>query len=108
MKTANRRSKGHSKTAGWLLGNVPRAEIESCFYYEYARINGPITDCVVRWRKKIGKDLEGAKGASLKSNNGDPRGAAFRDALRELTPLVGRYFFVETAVFLLSRRCFPN
>jgi hypothetical protein len=96
------------KREEFFFGNVPSAKIESCFYYEYARINRSITDCVMRWRKKIGKDLEGAKTASLKSSARDTFGAAFRTALQELAPLVGRYYFVETAVFLLSRRCFPD
>jgi hypothetical protein len=118
MKTVIRHSKvprkiGRSslpalKCEDIIFKDVPPAEIESCFYYEYARINGPITECVMRWRKKIETGLGRAKKAALNSFNVDPRGKAFNDALRELAPLVGKFYFVETAVFLLSRRCFPN
>jgi hypothetical protein len=91
----------------WFLGEVREDEVVTCFYYEYARVKGPITECVVRWRKKIGNDLEGAKTGALKSYNRDPLGTAFNDALQELVPLIGRYF-AETAVFLLSRPCLPD
>jgi hypothetical protein len=87
--------------------NVPSDEIESCFYYEYARANERITECVSRSRKKIG-DPEKAYKAARTVNNTDPHGKAFVEALRELTPLVGQYCFILTATFLLRCRCFPK
>jgi hypothetical protein len=86
-------------------------KLRVAFYYEYARENETITQCVTRSRKKIG-NLEKAYKAVHTGDNADPRGKAFAEAVRELTPLVGQVYFesyfVETATFLLYCRCFPE
>jgi hypothetical protein len=89
--------------------SVPATQLESCFYYEYARENQPIVECVTRWRKQFGPPEKAWESAcSWSANKRGPNGEKFCEALEELMLLVGKHFFVETAAFLLRRNCFPT